>query len=95
MPTFSRTASQVAALLSQELPAHPNLRMNLVRRFRSFIRKWRLMSSERFPTASSCRHRNPHDQSTPALGTQPPTLPLHGHLAYPAASSPCQTQAGS
>lgn len=33
----------------------PNFRMNLVNRFRSFMRKCRRMSSESFPMASICR----------------------------------------
>lgn len=91
-PTFSCTASQRAPSAPQDTLAYPNLRMNLMKRFRSFIRKWRLMSSERFPTASSCQDRNPQDQSTPAWGTQPPNLYLHGHLVHPAAISPCLPQ---
>lgn len=90
-PTFC-TASQRAPSPPQETLAYPNLRMNLMRRFRRFIRKWRLMSSERFPTASSCQDRDPQDQSTLALGTQPPKLYLHGHLVHPAAISPCLPQ---
>lgn len=93
-PTSSHTASQRAPSPPQETLAYPNLRMNLMKRFRSFIRKWRLMSSERFPTASSCQDRDLQDQSTPALGTQPPNLYLHGHLVHPAAISPCLPQVG-
>lgn len=73
-PTFSPTASQRAPSPPRDTLAYPNFRMNLMKRFRSFIRKWRLMSSERFPTASSCWDRDPQDQSTPALGTQPPFI---------------------
>lgn len=91
-PTFSCTVSQTAPSPPQETLAHPNLRMNLMKRFRSFIRKWRLMSSERFPTASSCQDRDSQDQRTPTLGTQPPNLYLHGHFVHPAAISPCLPQ---
>lgn len=59
-------------------PAHPNLRMNLVKRFLSFMRKWRLMSSERLPMASSCQHRQTSEVRDPCpeyLVPQPSPAP--------------------
>lgn len=52
---FISLITKILAPFLFNFSTNPNFRINLERRFRSFIRKWRLMSSVNRPMASNCR----------------------------------------